>query len=476
MGLKSPFLIGSTFVRIKEKMEGKIMKTILTLFVSFLSVTLLAQSVNISFAGANQNKNFQVVIDGVSYYSVNSEVNNGRRVINIPSLTTGSHTLEVYSMGNNNNVVYTDGTTNSPIEGEEIYSKTFQLRTGYDMNINIRPNGMVSFTESKSLTQNKVQYGSNVPMSSTAFNQLLVNVRNKRYQSQKIAMIRSAFNTTANYFTTNQVRQLLVLVTAESRRIELAKLSYKKVTDPDNFTYVYDVIKSEAGRDALDDYIVEQGGSTSTTDDNAALGTAMSVSNFNQLMVRIQNQNYEEGRISEIRNALNSSYNYFSTAQIKQILLLVSSETDRISLAKLAFIRTADKANFNQLVDIFYTQNNRDDLNKFIISNGGVANNSSYRSAMSDASFAQVYNKARSHFFQKNTLNDIRTAFNTTSNNFTTAQVKQLLMLATNEADKLALAKLSYPRVVDTINFSQIMDLFSIESNRTELDIFIKAQ
>lgn len=461
--------------RIKEKKEGMIMKTILSLFLCFLSVTLLAQNINISFAGASQNKNFQVVIDGVSYYSVNSVNNNGRRLINIPNISPGSHTLEVYSMSNNNNV-YTNGSTNSSIEGEEVYSKTFQLRTGYDMNISIRPNGMVSFTEKKATIQNTAQYGGNVPMSSTSFNQLLKNVRTKRYQSEKISMIRSAFNTTANYFTTSQVRQLLLLVNAESRRIELAKLSYKKVTDPANFTYVYDVIKSEAGRDSLDDYIVEQGGTNSTTDNNAAYGTAMSVANFNQLMVRIQNQNYEEGKISEIRNALNSSYNYFSTAQIKQMLLLVSSETDRLSLAKLAYPRTADKANFNQLVGLFYTQYNRDELNNFIVNNGGVANNSSYRSAMTDASFAQIYNKARSHFFQKNTLNDIRTALSTVSNNFSTAQVKQLLMLATTEADKLALAKLSYPRVVDTINFSQLMDLFSIESNRTELDIFIKAQ
>jgi hypothetical protein len=51
-----------------------------------------------------------------------------------------------------------------------------------------------------------------------------------------------------------------------------------------------------------------------------------------------------------------------------------------------------------------------------------------------------------------------------------------LLLLAKTDADKLALAKLAYPRAVDPINYSQLLDLFTIPSNRTELDIFIKAQ
>jgi hypothetical protein len=313
-------------------------------------------------------------------------------------------------------------------------------------------------------------------MSATAFNQLLINLQNKRYQSDKISMIKNAFNNVSNNFTTSQVRQLLLLVNAENRRLELAKLSYPKLTDPANFSYVYDVFKSEANRDALDDYIVSEGGNISNVQNNAAYGAAMSTANFNELLQRIYNQTYQENKIAEIKDALNSTYNYFSTVQLKQLLAFVNSEAERLTLAKLAYNRTADRANFNELVDMFYTQSNRDELNDFIVSNGGNANTASYKMPMSDASFTQIYNKARSHFFQKNTLNEIRTAVSNTSNNFTTDQIRQLLLLAKTDADKLALAKLAYPRVVDSINYSQLLDLFTIQSNRTELDIFIKAQ
>jgi hypothetical protein len=450
------------------------MKTLIMLLLSITTIAVAAQNVTVTFQGANRNRNYQVIVDDISYYSANNVSTNGRSVVSIPNLGAGSHNLKVYRL-NNNAGINADGTTTNTINGTEVYSKTFQLRQGYDMNITVRNNGAVSFTEKRSQNQSTVV--GTTPMSSTAFNQLLINVRNKRYQSDKIAAIRSAFNTNGNYFTTSQVRQLLLLVNAESRRLELAKLSYAKVTDPTNFSYVYDVMNSENSRDELDDYVVSQKTySSSATQNTAAYGTAMSEVNFNQLLTRTKNYLYQDDRISEIRNSLNSSYNYFSTAQLRQLLLLVTSETERLALAKLAFPRVVDRNSFNQLVDLFYTQYNRDDLNNFIVSNGGVANTTVYVAPMSDASFTQIYNKARSHFFQRNTVKDIRDAFNNTANKFSTEQVKQLLLLASTEPDRLALAKLAYPRVVDSYNFSQLTDLFTIQSNRSELEIFIQAQ
>jgi hypothetical protein len=199
------------FVLIKKKSE-EIMKTLITLLVSFISLSLAAQNVSISFAGANKNKEYEVVIDGISYYSTNtvSTNSNRTRAIDIPNLELGTHELAVYRLGNNNNS-YPNGNSSNRIEGQPLYSKSFQLRQAYDMIITVKANGMVSFSEKKS----QPQYSQNgVPMSSTAFNQLLLNVRNTRYQSDKINMIRNAFNTATNSFSTSQVRQLLLLVTS----------------------------------------------------------------------------------------------------------------------------------------------------------------------------------------------------------------------------------------------------------------------
>jgi hypothetical protein len=450
------------------------MKTMMTLLISFLSLVLSAQTVTVTFQGAaNKNKTYQVLVDGVSYYSANSVSSNGRKQTRITDLSTGAHTLEVYLVSGKSASTI-DGTTTRP-SSRPVYTKTFQLREGYDMNIAVRANGQVSFTEKRmenvlSTTQ------AGLPMSSTAFNQLVQRVQARRYQTDRITEVRTALTATANYFTTSQVRQLLQMITAESRRLELAKLSYNKVTDPANFSFVYDVLKSEASRDALDNYVAEQGGSAVSTESNTAYAEAMPDATFTRLLTTIRKYAYQSDKIAEIRDAFNSVASYFSTAQVKQLLLLVSAETDRLALAKLAYNRVVDRGNFNQLVDIFYNQSVRADLNSFITSNGGVANNSTYTPPMAESAFTQLYNKARSHFFQKNTVAEVQAAFSNTTNNFSTEQVRALLQLVTAESTRLELAKLAYDRAVDPINYSTLLDLFTVQTNRQELDTFIRSK
>ncbi len=226
------------------------------------------------------------------------------------------------------------------------------------------------------------------------------------------------------------------------------------------------------------DYVVEQGGVVNATDNNTAYapGTAMTGTVFSQLIQAVQNKYYQDEKITEVRNALNKTNNYFTTTQLKQLIGLVSSENDRLPLVKMGYTHTVDIANFNQLTELFTVQYNRDELNNFIVSNGGAVNTSPVKPAMTATAFAQIYNQARSHFFTKNTVNDVRVAFTTTSNFFSTDQVRQLLMLVPTEIDRLALAKVAYARVVDASNFINLVDLFPTQSNKNDLETFIRAQ
>jgi hypothetical protein len=459
------------------------MKALSSLLLLFFSVTLFGQGVNITFANQrNNNRNYQVVIDGASYYSANipeqgnTSVNNK---IHIPGVSTGSHKIDVYRM-DGTSVTYPDGSINRPASGELVYSKNFQTRNNFDMNITVRENVLVSFTETRFNTSANGIPSSNSPMSTMNFARLLQSVKAQKYQSQKIRLITNAFAVKANYFTSNQVKQLLLLVNSENSRFDLAKRSYKKVTDPTEFITVYDVLNSEAKRDALDNYVVLQGGVAVEQDSqpSSPAKAPMNAALFNQLLQRLENYNYQADRITELRNAFYNTSNYFSTGQLTQLLSLVTDEGERLALAKLSYTRSIDPSTFNQLVALFYSQANRDALNNFIVSNGGVANtsNTNYRVAMTDEAFKVIYNKARNHFLPWDVTRDVKEAFNTASNNFTTSQVKQLLTLLASESDMLASAKLAYPRTVDPLNFSQLLDLFTVEANKAELDRFIKAQ
>jgi hypothetical protein len=44
---------------------------------------------------------------------------------------------------------------------------------------------------------------------------------------------------------------------------------------------------------------------------------------------------------------------YFTTNQVRQLLQLFSSESDKLELAKLSYKNIADRQNFRQLYDLF---------------------------------------------------------------------------------------------------------------------------
>jgi hypothetical protein len=456
------------------------MKTISSLVLTLFSIASFAQGITINFTGSRAGQKYHVVLDGASYYSTNAATtNSGRATISLSEITPGSHNLDVYRM-ETNSPVYPNGTMNAPTEGESIYSKTFNTRSNYDMTITVRDNVSVSFTESKAVPKPASQpSGNGVAMSSSAFSSLYNKVKSARYQSQKISTIQSAFATKSNSFTSSQVKQLISLISSEKSRFELAKLSYNKVTDKEEFITVYDVLQSEAMRDALDDYVVSQGGvatESTPSPQSSPTRTPMSSYNFDQAIQRLQSISYQGDRVAEMRNLLANTANYFTTAQLKRLLPLAASETDRLSLAKSAWPRAYDLSTFNQLVDLFYEPANRDALNSFIVSNGGLANNSTYKTAMSEEAFTAIYNKAKNHFLPWDVTKDVKAAFSNTNNNFNTAQVRQLLLLLASENDALASAKLAYPRTVDKVNFIQLADLFNVEANRNEFNRFVNAQ
>jgi hypothetical protein len=78
----------------------------------------------------------------------------------------------------------------------------------------------------------------------------------------------------------------------------------------------------------------------------------MNDNDFNQLVQKIRGQWL--GKMSTARDAMNN--NYFNTYQVRQILQIFSSESDRLELAKLSYRNVVDQQNFRQLYDLFSYQ------------------------------------------------------------------------------------------------------------------------
>ena len=268
---------------------AKNMKTLITFLMSTLLVVSgfaqygqrqygqIGQTVTINFNGYGNNNGYQVVMEGTTYSSKAN--NNGtwnRNTTNrygdddiiINNVHAGQHSIQVYRIRTNNR--------NYGNNASAVYSSAFTLRQGFDVILDVRGNGQVQFSEKRSNNiydkkdkdndgwKNGNNGGYNngypngvyrTPMADYQFSKILQNIRGKWFQPNKVSAVRDAFNGTGVYYSTYQITQLLQLISSESKRLELAELSYRVVADPANFTQVYNLFSNQTYRNQLEKYV-----------------------------------------------------------------------------------------------------------------------------------------------------------------------------------------------------------------------------
>jgi hypothetical protein len=200
---------------------------------------------------------------------------------------------------------------------------------------------------------------SNLAMSDANFNTLYNNIQQQYPVASQMNSLSNAFNNTNNYFTTYQARQLIQLVTSESNRLQLAKSSYRSITDPVNFSQLYNLFSSQASKNELAAYV-----NNYNTGSNSNL--AMSDANFNSLYQGIQRQFFPGEKLNSLTDAFNNTSNYFNCSQARQLVQLVSLESNRLQLAKLSYRTIVDRTNFNQLYDLLNSQASRNELDAYV--------------------------------------------------------------------------------------------------------------
>jgi hypothetical protein len=392
----------------------------------------------------------------------------------INDLEPEKHTIKVYRLGNNNPKY------NKTSKKTLMYSKTFELREGYDMDITLNQNGRLQFSESSTSgneqSNDNPQSDEKTPMAGYEFKQLLQSVKSKWSQALKGETISEAFNNSQNFFSTSQIKQLLILITSESDRLDLAKLSYRSASDSANFTQLYDLFKSQASKDDLNDFLRTKGWTVSTGQNS--MKTQMADSKFNSLLQSVKSKWSQALKGETESEAFNNPDNYFSTNQVRQLLTLITSEGDRLDLAKLSYRSITDTTNVTQLYNLFKTQASKNDFRDFLRTKGWNVSTGQNLSKvpMGADKFNPLLENVRSKWSQALKGETESEAFNNSNNYFTTSQIRQLLTLITLESDRLDLAKLSYRSVTDSANFTQLYDLFKTQISKDELNNFLRTK
>lgn len=440
-------------------------KVFLWLLSSVCAIAAIAQTVTINVVGT---RNKQITVDGTVYQLDRTTTN--RAPIVIQGLATGQHQIEVLN-GNPNNSVNDDNS-----------SSTFYLRSGYDVDIIIRNNGSLQIKEKRitnaGLSGHPAQYKE--PMSSTAFNRVLQNVKRQTRQATKYRLVNAALTTIGNYFTSSQVESLISQINSQPSRIELLKAAYLRTTDAQNYASLFNLVNSESGRNELTAHVNSYNFGTNTNMGNASASShnayisPMSSSTFNAIYQAAQNQWQANLRMNYIADAFANPSNYFTSSQARQLILLVPAESDRLILAKTAYRGITDATNFTQVSNLLSSTASRNDLAAYINSYRS-GSTYSYRTPMSDANFNILYRDIEDEWLPGAELNAINQAFANTSNYFSTTQIRKLVQLISAEVNRLELLKAGYRTVTDPANYSQLYDLLSSQSARNELANYVNS-
>jgi hypothetical protein len=244
----------------------------------FLVLATWAQTSKVAIK-VNGSKNWNLVVDGETY-----NINRSHRTVTLTDLEPGQHTLSI----------------SKPNSTTTVSTTTFTLRDGFNTNITINGNGAINVGEARirgykrnnqysndvahdaygnviydeygnpvrvNANTNTTVYGYGVygnngnynkaPLSETAYNELYNSIRKKWFLNSKYNALKSAFSNSTNLFTTEQAKQLILLVSNEDNRLELAKLAYARITDPMNFASLYDLFTLQTHKDAIDSYARE---------------------------------------------------------------------------------------------------------------------------------------------------------------------------------------------------------------------------
>ena len=411
------------------------------------------------------NKDLRLTVDGRDQLLANTVVTGNTSAGNIERIGNGQHTMQITRTNPNTNRL-------------EQINTVFIMRKGFDLDITVTGNGSLELVESRGSGNNNDA----LPMATTTFNNLLRSVRMQRSMGQRVTFETSAFNNADYSFSVAQVDQLLQLIDGEQSKLQLAKLSYRSVTDPENFYLLYPAF-NEGSRTELYNYVYtyEDRGGRDRDGGNGGYGgygnTAMSDTEFQGLLQTIKQQWPPSTQMNSITDAFNNTSKFYTSSQASQLIQLINSESSRLRLAKLSYRGIVDRNNFYIVSNLLSFQSSKDDLAAYVSgykdNTGGNNDNNNYR-AMSETEYNGLYELIRSQWPPSTQLTTASNAFNDPNKYFTAAQASKIIRLFNFEGDKLQLAKYSYRGIVDRNNMNQVIDVLSFQASKDELNNFIR--
>ncbi len=240
------------------------MKTISTLFASLLFSAVVfagdARHSSMITIKSSSQRDIQVVIDGKTF-------NPGRNILMVGDVNPGFHSITVYRESRFFNHDF-----------EQVYSGSVAVKPGSDVQIIIGRRGKadIAYFRKDANTNDWVYdnpvtptrgsgngYGrweDNKSYSSYAsaisdreFNQVMSAMQKEWFENNRIKS--ASYIISNNFFTADQVKDMISLFDAEENKLQIAKQAYSKTLDKENYNCVMNALDYRSSKDELARFI-----------------------------------------------------------------------------------------------------------------------------------------------------------------------------------------------------------------------------
>ena len=328
------------------------------------------------------------------------------------------------------------------------------------------------------------------PISNYQFQQKYNLIVAQKNESQKLASAKSIAKNSC--LSSAQVKKMAALFENDFNRLEFAEIAYLNTTDKSNFYEVYDSFAYFSTVFRLHDYIKGQDGIKISKDDkvlatltfpdynypkysyyNGSKGCNSVISDqvFISQAQKMANATSDNEKLPLGKNYV--TYYCFSTAQVMKITSLLSIESNRLILAKLAYKRVYDKGNYNFMTQLFKYESNKRELIKYI--NSAPFDDSKVDCKVTDKDIADIKTQIKKQSFS-NTKMTLAKQVIKAKKCFTTDQIIEILKLFNYDSLKMDLAKYAYDYVTDKNNYYKTADLLRYEFDKQSLLEYYKSK
>jgi hypothetical protein len=240
------------------------MKTISTLFTSLLFSAVVfgadARHSSMITVKSSSQRDIQVVIDGKTFTS-------GKNIVIVGDVNPGYHSVTVYRESRFFNH-----------DMEQVYSGSVAVKPGADVQITIGRRGRADIAYQKkdsgnddwafdrpatpnprsgndySRWEDNKSYSSYAsPISDREFNQVMNSMQKEWFENNR--MKSASYIISGNFFTADQVKDMISIFSSEDNKLELAKQAYSKTLDKENYSCVMNALDYKSSKEELARFI-----------------------------------------------------------------------------------------------------------------------------------------------------------------------------------------------------------------------------